>query len=214
MPINKNINLEDPRVRKTRRGLRQAFVRLILQKGYDAISIQDIANEAETARVTFYRHYGDKEELLTDCLDTLYQELRDKVTAILEGPAQNQRAPVHIFYEHLEEQEDLYRILFSSRGTQTVVEHLRQYMATRILEELKNLSPDTRPDLPLDIIAYHAASAQIGLGVWWLKNNKPYPADDIAHLARWLSLEGILHVLGIEVNLPIPSYQPPHRVEK
>jgi AcrR family transcriptional regulator len=192
------INLDDPRVRKTRRGLREAFVRLILRKGYDAITIQDIADEAETARVTFYRHYGDKEELLTDCLDTLYQGLKEKMPPILDDPTQPQRTPVHIFYEHLEEHEDLYLILFSSRGIQAVVEHIRQLMATRLIERFSDLAQNVHPDVPLDIIAYHAASAQIGLGAWWLKNGKPYPVDYMAQVARWLSLEGVWCALGIE----------------
>jgi hypothetical protein len=55
-----------------------------------------------------------------------------------------------------------------------------------------------QPDIPLDIIAYHAASAQIGLGVWWLKNGKPYPVNYMAQVTRQLSLEGVLHALGIE----------------
>jgi hypothetical protein len=33
------INLDDPRVRKIRRALREAFICLILRKGYDAITI-------------------------------------------------------------------------------------------------------------------------------------------------------------------------------
>jgi hypothetical protein len=28
---------------------------------------------------------------------------------------------------------------------------------------------------PIEIIAYHTASAQLGLAIWWLENSKPYP---------------------------------------
>ena len=63
-----SINQNDLRVIKTKRGLREAFIRLLLEKGYDAISIQDIATEAEAARVTFYRHYQNKEELFSTVL--------------------------------------------------------------------------------------------------------------------------------------------------
>jgi AcrR family transcriptional regulator len=49
------INQNDLRVIKTKRGLREAFIRLLLEKGYEAISIQDLATEAETVRVTSYR---------------------------------------------------------------------------------------------------------------------------------------------------------------
>ena len=77
-----SVNQNDLRVIKTKRGLRDAFIRLLLQKGYDAISIQDIATEAQAARVTFYRHYKDKEELLVDCLNVIYEEVSKRVKQV------------------------------------------------------------------------------------------------------------------------------------
>lgn len=200
MPINEN----DLRVKKTRRNLRQAFIALILRKGYDAITIQDIANEAETARVTFYRHYRDKEELLNDCLNQLYEELKARTELVTPDAVSQGTSPVRIFYEHLEEQEQLYHILFSSRGTQTVIERLRHHLAQRAMESLQQRS--TTQAIPLEIIAYHAASAQIGLGIWWLEHDKPYPAAYMADVALWLSLAGVLRGIGIEqMIIPPPS---------
>lgn len=200
------LNPDDPRVRKTRRGLREAFIRLILQKGYDAISIQDIADEAETARITFYRHYHDKEELLTDCLNTLYEELIARTEALTPEALMAGQTPTRIFYTHLEEQEQLYRILFSSRGTQTVVERLRHHLATRALESIERFKDLSELQIPADIVAYHIASAQLGLGIWWLDHGKPYPVDYMANISVWLSLAGLARTLGLpSFDLPIPQ---------
>jgi AcrR family transcriptional regulator len=43
----------DPRVRRTRRLLREALVSLILEKDYASISIKDITDRAEVAYITF-----------------------------------------------------------------------------------------------------------------------------------------------------------------
>lgn len=200
-------NPNDPRVKKTRRGLQEAFVRLILKQGYDSISIQDIASEAQAARVTFYRHYRDKEELLTDCLNTLYEELAEKTQRLSSQLLQEERSPLSTLYEHIEEQENLYHILFSSRGTQTVIERMRHHLALNALDALQTTGREPQGAIPLDIVAYHTASAQLGLAMWWLEHGKPYPAAYMARVSLWLTLSGLLETMGVaDMNLPPPPF--------
>jgi AcrR family transcriptional regulator len=189
--------MDDPRVRKTRRNLRAAFMRLVMEKGYDAISIQDITKKAETARITFYRHYHDKEDLLTDCLNTLYEDFVEKIEREISPEISHISVPIRVFYEHLEAEELLYQVLFSSLGTQTVVKRLTHYMSDRLITQLEVLPIVVNKDIPLDIVANHLASAQIGLGIWWLEQNKPYPIEDMTAMSISLSLDGILKVLGV-----------------
>ena len=54
----------DPRVRRTRQLLEQAFIDLIQEKGFQAISVQDITEHAGVNRATFYAHFQDKYALL------------------------------------------------------------------------------------------------------------------------------------------------------
>lgn len=200
------INTDDPRVRKTRRGLQQALVRLILRQGYDSITIQDIATEAETARITFYRHYRDKEELLTDCLNVLYEELKTKTERLSPENILAGRSPTAILYEHIEEQETLYRILFSSQGTHTVIERMRHHIAMQVMDSAQQVGRQPVGDIPLEVVAYHAASAQLGLAVWWLEHGKPYPAVYMARLSLWLTLNGIITTMGgISFEIPVPE---------
>ncbi|MDX2138833.1 MAG: TetR/AcrR family transcriptional regulator [Chloroflexota bacterium] len=199
-------SMDDPRVRKTRRGLQEAFVRLILRQGYDSISIQDIATEADAARVTFYRHYRDKEELLTDCLNTLYEELAQRTERLSMQGLLGGYSPVSVLYEHIEEQETLYRILFSSRGTQTVIERMRHHLAHHAMERLRNSGRQPVASTPLEIIANHTASAQLGLAIWWLDHDKPYPARYMAQISVWLSLSGLIETMGgSDFKPPVPQ---------
>src|SRR5207245_2778046 len=54
----------DPRVKRTRKLLQQAFIELFQEKGFAAISIQDITERATVNRATFYAHFPDKYALL------------------------------------------------------------------------------------------------------------------------------------------------------
>ncbi len=65
----------DPRVRRTRQLLQDALVKLLEQKEFDKISVQDIADAATLNRATFYDHYNDKFALLECIVGSRLNEL-------------------------------------------------------------------------------------------------------------------------------------------
>jgi AcrR family transcriptional regulator len=65
----------DPRILRSRRMLMEALVRLLTQKEFDDISIQEIADEATLNRATFYLHYPDKNALLQAMTAARFREL-------------------------------------------------------------------------------------------------------------------------------------------
>lgn len=58
------INEADPRVKRTRQLLLQAFTALQKEKNINSISVQDIAERATVNRATFYAHFDDKYALM------------------------------------------------------------------------------------------------------------------------------------------------------
>ena len=54
----------DPRVKRTRKLILDAFIELMREKSFEDITIQDIAERATVNRVTFYAHFTDKYALL------------------------------------------------------------------------------------------------------------------------------------------------------
>jgi AcrR family transcriptional regulator len=65
----------DPRIRRTRLALQQALGKLLQEKEFDKISVQDIAEAAAVNRATFYDHYTDKFALLECMVGTRFGEL-------------------------------------------------------------------------------------------------------------------------------------------
>ena len=59
-------NKTDRRIQRTRQSLRNALLELIKEKGFDAISTEEITERANVGRATFYLHYKDKEDLLLE----------------------------------------------------------------------------------------------------------------------------------------------------
>ena len=201
------INYADPRVRKTRKGMREAFFTLLERQGYDSITIQDIADVAEIARITFYRHYRDKEELLLDCLNSLFDEILHRTPYNGKFVDIDTETPTRILFEHFRENEKLYKILLSSRGGEAAIARLRNYLVDKIIETFETVAQENRPNIPDELIAYHLVSAHIGLGIWWIENNKPYPMEYMIDIANWLSFAGAYRSLGFnESDLAIPEH--------
>ena len=61
----------DRRIQRTRQLLREALFALIVERGYEAITVQDITERANLGRTTLYLHYRDKEELLKASIKAL-----------------------------------------------------------------------------------------------------------------------------------------------
>lgn len=70
-PVNPN----DPRVKRTRKAIQQAFLELIAKKDFEAITVQDITQQAGLNRATFYTHFPDKYELLNLTVNEMLREV-------------------------------------------------------------------------------------------------------------------------------------------
>lgn len=70
----------DRRVRKTREAVYTAFIALVAQRGYDKLSVQDIIDEADVGRTTFYAHFRTKEDLFRYG----FHRLREGLAEVLE----------------------------------------------------------------------------------------------------------------------------------
>jgi len=65
----------DPRAKRTRKYIQQAFAILLAEQDFEDISIQDITDRAELNRVTFYNHFQDKYELLEMTMNEAFTEI-------------------------------------------------------------------------------------------------------------------------------------------
>jgi AcrR family transcriptional regulator len=78
MLLNMQEEKTDPRVRRTRQLLEHAFMEAIQEKGFHAISIQDITEKAGVNRATFYAHFADKYALLDYSIRQMFRQEIEK----------------------------------------------------------------------------------------------------------------------------------------
>jgi len=109
----------DRRINRTRRALREAMLSLILEKGYDAVTVDEITARADVSRSTFYLHYRDKEDILLENLEAIVDDLLVQFASLPllawktpnDSSGQVQPTPILLVFKHAGDNIDLYRIL-------------------------------------------------------------------------------------------------------
>lgn len=184
----------DRRVVRTRQLLRDALTELILEKGFDAVTVSDIAERANLGRATFYLHYRDKEELLFKSLEAVFDELVEKIEPLGSNFA---TSPPMVAFQHAAENSDLYLIILSGQGSGSIYKRVREYMARIALERfLTDIVTDTT--LPRDLLANYVSGSLLSLIDWWLRNGMPESAETMALNFHSLMMLGLAQHLQID----------------
>jgi AcrR family transcriptional regulator len=102
----------DRRVRKTREALYSAFVALVAERGYDGFSIQDLIDEADVGRTTFYAHFKTKEDLL----QFGFNRWRDQLASLPKSTTAERRAFMEALLGHAKSHAGLFAALLGGGG--------------------------------------------------------------------------------------------------
>ncbi|WP_455450582.1 TetR/AcrR family transcriptional regulator [Streptococcus salivarius] len=70
---------------KKKQAIVQAALRLFKDKGFKETSIKSIAEAAEVSPVSIYNYFGSKDNLVTLCVDDLFEEITQKAEDILNS---------------------------------------------------------------------------------------------------------------------------------
>jgi AcrR family transcriptional regulator len=161
----------DRRVIRTKKRIKQALLRLAIYKGYENITIQQIADAADIGHRTFYRHYENKDELLFKVLrETLAQfsnflslpmiDLANLST--LENPEETR------VFDFVKENQDVFRLLLLDRGVSFCLDPVIDYAAEEWSKNIKTFSAEATT---ADLAAHHIVTATFSLLRWWFKND-------------------------------------------
>lgn len=172
---------EDLRVRRTRKHLQDAFMALTVESGFDAVTVTDICERAMVNRTTFYRHYEDKFDLLEKYMEDLYQLLDKPAADGRSGAAAAPPAGLVLMLEHLQGHADFYRAMLGPNGNPLFAERIRAYIEQRIGLSIPPDRPPFDPSVPPTSLRLRSVSyAGLGAVMWWLEENMPVSAEQIA----------------------------------
>ena len=177
----------DRRSERTRRSLLTAFDDLLLERGYDRVTVLDIVARADVGRSTFYEQFENKEDILRESLTPLLATL-----ASVHKHADE--TAVERLIGHIWEQRRLARALLSGSANGLA----SSLLAELIDEDLQDrfATGGAKPFLPLRIIASQIAAAQIAVIVAYLDDPAESTSADISR-AVIVGSQALLATYGI-----------------
>ena len=172
----------DRRVMRTRATLREALITLIQQRGWDDISVQDVCDQANIGRSTFYTHFADKEELLLVGFDALRRGLREIAQSGVLGDKAIAFSGALLAHAH--DNLRIFRVLAGKRTGEVVRKHFRQLVLDLTKEELlASLATGPR----LDATAHYISGGFLELMAWWVDLRKPIQPEALDTIFQQLT---------------------------
>lgn len=188
---------EDRRIQRTRQGLQEALLALILEKGFDAVTVQDVIDRANVGRSTFYAHFQDKEDLLLSG----FEHLRTEFERFFMEQAVTDESPWALslsMFQHAESRRDIYKALAGKQGGNIALAHIQKYLYVYLLEHLKEQLPKRKKSIPPEVLTHYIASSFISLLTWWLNNDSAYSAAQMDDYFRQLVEPGVNLIMQAE----------------
>lgn len=194
----------DRRIQRTQKGMQNALVALIAEKGYEKVTIQDIIDRANVGRSTFYAHYRDKEDLLLrgvaeiaygdEVDDQVAQEMKRRNTAGTSGTLTT--LPMLL---HVEQNQQIHQAMFKQSNENAILEKGTAYLYANIKAQLTEmLDENQEASVPLSFLARYLTGGLIEMTKWWLESGMQLSAKEMDEMFQKIALLGVLGVLGKE----------------
>jgi AcrR family transcriptional regulator len=195
-------NTEDRRVQRTRQLLKDALVALIEQKGYEAVTVQDILDRANLGRSTFYAHYTDKDALLFSTFEQLQGAFDAHARQLSGGKVRWTGEDLDLslaLFRFAENNRRLFKTLLHGKSGDMLTQHVYAYLSTHMRKHLKLVVPATQLKTQQSDAAIHfLISAFVSLLTWWLDKDLPYTATEMDELFKKLALPGFVALMGLQ----------------
>jgi AcrR family transcriptional regulator len=186
--VQKSEETEDLRVRRTRKLLQKALFELTVEKGFGAVTVQDISERAMVNRSTFYRHYLDKYELLDQYIDEVYALISEDTADTDPKEHKPGEPPPGLvkLLKHVQSYGDFYRVMLGQNGDPVFTQRFRQIVEKRFRFLISTYGANnTDPNAPpIDLKLNYISCADVGAILWWLENDQPCTVEQ---LATWVS---------------------------
>ncbi|MHC1740662.1 MAG: TetR/AcrR family transcriptional regulator [Anaerolineaceae bacterium] len=194
---------EDRRITRTRQALHQALTELVQEKGYDAVTIEDITTRANLGRTTFYLHYQDKEEIL---LEGLEENLLEVVELITKRPLifwfrVHKGSLIKLIFEKVKENAGTFTLITKAQSNK-VYDRFRSIIG-RVAQKLINENPVAQTkvkelSVPVDYLIDYFSGAMWASIVWWVGQDFAQSIDQMTDSFRKLFFPGLLRVLKVK----------------
>jgi AcrR family transcriptional regulator len=186
---------KDRRIERTQHLIRGALIALIKEKGFEALTVQEIIDRANVGRATFYAHFDNKDDLLASG----FEDLRTSLTARQrEAFSRGRTLEDRVFgfseevFAHTNEYRDVFRVMAGKRSGAAVQRLLHKLLVDLIRDDVKGAVArrDNRA-VPPEALVQFIAGALFGLLMWWMDGKTRLSIAEVNALFRTLAIPAL-----------------------
>lgn len=179
----------DRRQIKTRQAIFSAFVKLLETRRYEKITVQEILDEANIGRSTFYAHFETKDELLKAICKELFGHIIDSAMdrTHTHGLYSQGEAPQSVFchlLQHLQENDNNILGLLSCESSDIFLRYFKDSLNELIQTQFVNHRRRENQDLPQDFLVNHISGSFVEMVLWWLKDRDKHTPEELDRYFR------------------------------
>ncbi|MGW9019770.1 TetR/AcrR family transcriptional regulator, partial [Priestia megaterium] len=139
------------------------------------LTVQKVAAKAGLNRTTFYLHYQDIQDLLTQITDEILSELSDKIVNLIHAKDLSEKHQLIQLLDYLYIHRSYLPILFKMNQFEEQL-----FLLIKQLIEIRR--ENTEEELPADYVAIDIKTASlVGIIMWWIKQGLHFSSDYIAN---------------------------------
>lgn len=170
----------DPRVKRTRALIEEAFMALVSEKGFQALSVQDITERAGINRATFYAHFPDKFALLEESVRQKFREVIHKQSLnVCQFSQENLRSLVIAVCEFVEDAQGRCN-LADQQYRSLIANQVRLQIHDLIKHWLEDEQFNGKFKGSHESAATAASWAMYGLATEWSRSKQSPPVEEYA----------------------------------
>ncbi len=164
--------MEDLRIKRTYKLLKEALFELLSKKSFDEIKVVDICELAMVHRTTFYSHFSDKYELLEYCINDVEQELTEKISNNIYSNTEEFYTNLIInVIEYISDKKKLFKNIIKNNLNSSIISIFNRTCVNYIKSVQEEDKVKKVQDIPIEIIAQFYSGAVMSTIVWWLESN-------------------------------------------
>jgi AcrR family transcriptional regulator len=184
----------DRRIQRTRQLLHGALMSLIQEKGYEALSVQDIIDRANVGRATFYVHFDSKEDLLASGIDGLRASLKERQRQALSADGADERlfAFSRELFVHANEHRTVFRAMLGKRSGAVIQQLLQKMLVDLVREEVKAMWAESEnASTPVEAVSQFIGGGLFGLLIWWGSGKMRLDVEEVDSMFRRLAIPSL-----------------------
>jgi AcrR family transcriptional regulator len=185
----------DRRIERSKQLLRSALLSLIQEKGFEALTVQDIIDRANVGRATFYAHFDNKEDLLISGFDTLRTALQQRQREAQAQPSSGDARLLAFSYEmfaHANEYRAVSQAMLGKQSGAAVQRVLHKLLVDLVRDDVRaTVGRAEGQAVPREALTQFIAGALIGLLMWWLSEKKPLSPESMNELFRRVAIPAV-----------------------